>query len=97
MGLLRTWFACYMQLVLYTSAFCAPCAQARSVLADAARLVPQATVIERDVARENVLAADDGIRMTPTVVVLDETGTEVFRAAGVPTLNQVLTAAAKAL
>lgn len=97
MGLPWTWLACYMQLVLYTSAFCAPCAQARSVLADAARLVPQATVIERDVARENVLAADDGIRMTPTVVVLDEAGTEVFRAAGVPTLNQVLAAAAKAL
>ncbi|WP_354501027.1 thioredoxin family protein [Mycetocola sp. 2940] len=86
-----------MQLVLYTSAFCAPCAQARSVLADAARLVPQATVIERDVARENVVAADDGIRMTPTVVVLDDAGTEVFRAVGVPTLNQMLTAAAQAL
>ena len=93
----KTWLAWYMQLVLYTSAFCAPCAQARSVLADAERLVPQATVIERDVARENVLAADDGIRMTPTVVVLDDSGAEVFRAAGVPTLNQVLAAAAKAL
>jgi hypothetical protein len=93
----RPWFAWSMQLVLYTSAFCAPCAQARSVLADAARLVPQATVIERDVARENVLAADDGIRMTPTVVVLNDSGTEVFRATGVPTLNQVLTAAAQAL
>lgn len=67
------------------------------MLADAARLVPQATVIERDVAREHVLAADDEIRMTPTVVVLDDSGTEVFRAAGVPTLNQVLTAAAQAL
>ncbi|MET1053379.1 MAG: thioredoxin family protein [Mycetocola sp.] len=86
-----------MQLVLYTSAFCAPCAQARDILADAARLVPQATVVERDVARDNALAADDGIRMTPTVVVLDDSGTEVFRAAGVPTLNQVLTAAAQAL
>lgn len=86
-----------MQLVLYTSAFCEPCAQARSVLADAARLVPQATVVERDVARENVLAYDDEIRVTPTLVVLDDEGTEVFRAAGVPTLNQVLAAAAQAL
>lgn len=67
------------------------------MLEDAARLVPQATVIERDVARENAVAADDGIRMTPTVVVLTDDGTEVFRAAGVPTLNQVLTAAAQAL
>jgi thiol-disulfide isomerase/thioredoxin len=86
-----------MQLVLYTSAFCAPCAQARSVLADAARLIPQATVIERDVARENALAYDDEIRVTPTVVVLNDEGTEVFRAIGAPTLNQVLTAAAQAL
>lgn len=67
------------------------------MLEDAARLVPQATVIERDVARANAVAADDGIRMTPTVVVLTDDGTEVFRAAGVPTLNQVLTAAAQAL
>jgi hypothetical protein len=86
-----------MQLVLYTSAFCAPCAQARSVLAEAERLVPQARVIERDVAFENAKAADDEIRVTPTVIVLDDAGTEVFRATGVPTLNQVLTAAAQAL
>jgi hypothetical protein len=86
-----------MQLVLYTSAFCDPCIQARSVLADAARLIPQATLIERDVARENALAYDDEIRVTPTVVVLNDAGTEVFRAVGVPTLNQVLTAAAQAL
>ena len=86
-----------MQLVLYTSSFCEPCAQARSVLAEVGRLVPQASVIERDVAFENVKAADDGIRLTPTVIVLDDAGTEVFRATGVPTLNQVLTAAAQAL
>ncbi|MET0480418.1 MAG: thioredoxin family protein [Mycetocola sp.] len=86
-----------MQLVLYTSSFCSPCAQARSVLADAARLLPQATVTERDVASENALAYDDEIRVTPTVIVLTDDGTEVFRATGAPTLNQVLTAAAQAL
>lgn len=97
MGLRRAWLALSMQLVLYTSAFCTPCTQARSVLTDAARLVPQATVIERDVATENELAYDDEIRITPTVVVLNDAGTEVFRAVGVPTLNQVLAAAAQAL
>ncbi|WP_198410519.1 thioredoxin family protein [Mycetocola zhujimingii] len=86
-----------MQLVLYTSSFCTPCARAREVLAEAERLVPKARVVERDVAIENAQAADDGIRLTPTVLVLDETGKEVFRATGVPTLNQVLRAAAKAL
>jgi protein-disulfide isomerase len=39
----------------------------------------------------------DGIRVTPTVIVRSEDGTEVFRAEGVPTLPQVLTAFAKAL
>lgn len=97
MGCAGTWLGVSMQLVLYTSSFCAPCAQARSVLAEAERLVPQARVIERDVAFENVQAADDGIRITPTVIVLNDAGTEVFRATGVPTLNQVLTAAAQAL
>ncbi len=86
-----------MQFILYTSAFCTPCALAREVLAEAERLVPKARVVERDVAFENVKAADDGIRLTPTVIVLNDSGTEVFRATGVPTLNQVLRAAAKAL
>ena len=38
-----------------------------------------------------------GIRMTPTVVILDEANKEVFRAEGVPTINQVLVALAKAV
>ena len=44
-----------------------------------------------------VLAEAEGIRTTPTVIVKNAAGTEVFRAAGVPTLAQVLVAAAKAL
>ena len=38
-----------------------------------------------------------GIRSTPTVVVLNADGAEVFRAEGVPSLAQVLVAAAKAV
>src|SRR5690348_4703493 len=34
---------------LYTSAFCEPCHLTRAVLADAARLVPAARIVERDV------------------------------------------------
>lgn len=86
-----------MELIFFSSAFCEPCMQTRAVLAEAARLVPQATVRELDVARDVAEAEAEGIRVTPTVIVKNAAGTEVFRAVGVPTLAQVLVAAAKAL
>ncbi|WP_431277314.1 thioredoxin family protein [Leifsonia poae] len=86
-----------MKLTLYTSAFCEPCMQTRAVLAEASRLVPTATVMEFDVAREMERAEADSIRITPTVIVSTADGEEVFRAEGVPTLQQVLIAAAKAV
>jgi glutaredoxin len=86
-----------VRIDLYTSAFCDPCARTRAVLAEAARLVPAATVVERDVAFEADAAEADGIRSTPTVIVRDGAGAEVVRAEGVPTLDQVLVALAKAV
>jgi protein-disulfide isomerase len=86
-----------MELRLYTSAFCEPCMQTRAVLAEVERLVPDAQVTERDVARFIDSAEADGIRFTPTVIVNNADGVEVFRAEGVPTLAQVLVAAAKAV
>jgi hypothetical protein len=86
-----------MELTLYTSAFCEPCMQTRAVLAEASRLVPAAKVTEFDVARETERAEADSIRITPTVIVSTADGREVFRAEGVPTLQQVLVAAAKAV
>jgi hypothetical protein len=86
-----------VKLTLYTSAFCEPCMQTRAVLAEASRLVPEATVTELDIARYEDRAQADGIRVTPTVIVSTAEGDEVFRAEGVPTLAQVLVAAAKAL
>ena len=86
-----------MEFIFFSSAFCEPCMQTRSVLAEATRLVPQATVSELDVARDSAEAEANGIRTTPTVIVRDAAGTEVFRAVGAPTLAQVLVAAAKAL
>jgi D-aminopeptidase len=82
---------------LYTSAFCEPCHLTRAVLADAARLVPAVEIVERDVVRYEARAEVDGILVTPTVIVRDADGAEVFRAQGVPTLTQVLTALAKAV
>jgi len=86
-----------MELIFFSSAFCEPCMQTRAVLAEAARLVPQATVRELDVTRDVAEAEAEGIRVTPTVIVKNAAGTEAFRAVGVPTLAQVLVAAAKAL
>jgi len=69
----------------------------RAVLAEVGRLVPAAKIAELDVANAVDEAERAGIRSTPTVVIVGDGGTEVFRAEGVPTLNQVLVALAKAV
>ncbi|TFC84548.1 thioredoxin [Cryobacterium sinapicolor] len=86
-----------MELTYFSSAFCEPCMQTRAVLAEVERLVPQATVREFDVTRDAAEAEAAGIRITPTVIIRDAAGVEVFRGVGVPTLAQVLVAAAKAV
>ncbi len=85
-----------MELVLYTSAFCAPCVRARSVLGQARALLPAAQIIEVDVLSHLEEAEAAGITSTPTLVV-SRGGTEVFRATGVPSVPQLLAAAALAL
>ena len=60
-------------------------------------LLPDVKIAELDVARDTVEAEKAGIRSTPTIVVASADGTEVFRAEGVPTVNQVLVALAKAV
>ena len=69
----------------------------RAVLDAASKLVPAAKIAELDVVNDSDEAEKAGIRVTPTVVVLDASSNEVFRAEGIPTLNQVLTALAKAV
>ena len=86
-----------MNLLFFSSAFCDPCIQTRAVLKQVEQLVPAATIAELDVARDEDRAREAGIRSTPTVVVVNSAGDEVFRAEGVPTLNQVLVALAKAV
>jgi thioredoxin 1 len=81
---------------LFSSAFCGPCRTARAVLAEASRLVPQARVREVDVAEETERARAAEVRSTPTILVRTDDGTEVFRAAGAPTLAQLLTAMGRA-
>jgi thiol-disulfide isomerase/thioredoxin len=86
-----------VNLLFFSSNFCEPCMLTRGVLAEVATLVPAARIAELDVVREADEAERAGIRSTPTVVVVKDDGTEVFRAEGVPTVNQVLVALAKAV
>jgi thiol-disulfide isomerase/thioredoxin len=79
----------------YTSTFCEPCMITRSVLAEAGRLVSAMNLVEHDIVRDESDAERLGIRSTPTVIISGADGTEVFRAEGIPSLNQVLVALAK--
>ena len=86
-----------MNLLFFSSNFCEPCMVTRKVLGEVSTLVPSARIAELDVVRDADEAERAGIRSTPTVVVVQDDGTEVFRAEGVPTVNQVLVALAKAV
>jgi len=68
----------------------------RGVLAEAERLVGAMNLVEHDIVRDEAAAETQRIRSTPTVIVSGSDGTEVFRAEGIPSLNQVLVALAKA-
>jgi len=82
---------------LFSSAFCGACHSTRAVLAQAAALVPGTVVEEHDVAFEPDYSEAHDIQLTPTVIVRASDGRAVFRAQGVPTLDQALAAAALAL
>ena len=85
-----------MNVDLYTSAFCEPCMITRSVLGEAGKLVSAMNLVEHDIVKHESEAERLGIRSTPTVIISDGNGAEVFRAEGIPSLNQVLVALAKA-
>ncbi|MEX1078924.1 MAG: thioredoxin family protein [Homoserinimonas sp.] len=86
-----------MKLLFFASAFCDPCIHTRFVLEKVEKLVPAASIVELDVARDEAEAKRAGILSTPTIVVLGADNVEVFRAEGVPTVNQVLAALAQAV
>lgn len=86
-----------MIVEFYTSAFCGACHAARSVLERASELVPAVEIRECDVAFDPSAAEAAAIRSTPTVIVRRSDGDVVFRAEGVPSLPQALTALALAV
>jgi thiol-disulfide isomerase/thioredoxin len=86
-----------VRLELFSTSFCGACRQTRAVLERAASLVPGASVTEHDLALEPDLGERLGIVQSPTTIVRDASGRELLRAAGVPTVPQVLVAAERAL
>ncbi|MDF2443003.1 MAG: hypothetical protein JWR01_1206 [Subtercola sp.] len=82
---------------LYTSSFCGACSQARSVVDQAVGLVTAARVTEVNVAFRPDEAERASITATPTIVLENAAGVEVFRAEGVPTIHQVLAGLALAV
>ena len=89
--------AAIVKVDFFSSSFCEPCMLTRSVLGQASTLVSGMNLVEHDVVKDESEAERLGIRSTPTVIVSDAAGVEVFRAEGVPSLNQVLVALAKAV
>ena len=60
------------------------------------QLVPGSTLTEFDVAADPEHAEALDIEHTPTTIIRDARGREVFRATGVPSLPQILVATARA-
>ncbi|MCW4385637.1 thioredoxin family protein [Salinibacterium sp. SYSU T00001] len=85
-----------VRLELYSSSFCAACRRTRAVLGRVEGMLPEIGLVEHDVADAPDLAERNGITATPTVIVRAPGGGEVFRAAGVPSVQQVLRAVALA-
>lgn len=77
-------------LVQFSSAFCAPCRTTRVVLQQVADIVPGVTTMEIDAELHLDVVREHQILRTPTVLILDDSGTVVTRASGAPTKENVL-------
>ncbi|WP_170184250.1 thioredoxin family protein [Glutamicibacter uratoxydans] len=84
-----------MKLELYSQPFCAPCARARTVVRRAQELLEDLEVEEVNVVQQVQRGEQLGIVSTPVIRLLVD-GEEKFRGTDTPTLNQLLTAIARA-
>lgn len=84
-------------LLQLSSPVCAPCRQARGVLAALAAATPGLRHVEVDVSERPELAARLGVMRTPTTVALDDAGRELLRVSGVPRPTELTAALAPAL
>jgi hypothetical protein len=79
-------------LVQLSTTFCAPCRQARAVLADLAARTDGLHHAELDLTARPDLARSLSVLRTPTTLALDPRGTEVLRVGGVPRRDTLLDA-----
>jgi thiol-disulfide isomerase/thioredoxin len=79
-------------LLQFSSAFCAPCRATRRVLGQVAGQLEGVRHVEVDAESHLALVRTLGVLRTPTTLVLDATGAEVFRAVGQPRPDAVLRA-----
>ncbi|MFI0350694.1 TlpA family protein disulfide reductase [Actinomadura sp. 9N407] len=84
-------------LVQFSSAFCAPCRSTRRILGEVAAMVDGVAHIEIDAEDRLELVRELNVLRTPTVLVLDGTGTIVQRAAGQPRKADVIAALGQAI
>jgi len=84
-------------LLQFSSAFCAPCRATRRVLADVESMVDGVRHVELDAESNLDLVRRLDILRTPTVLVLDRSGTIVTRASGQPHKPAVIAALGTAL
>jgi thiol-disulfide isomerase/thioredoxin len=71
-------------LMQFSAPACGPCRQLRAMCADIATTNPLVRHVEIDVSTDLDAARAYGVRRTPTLLVLDDTGAPVWRAVGVP-------------
>ena len=79
-------------LVQFSTPFCAPCRPTRQILGQVAGMVDGVTHVDVDAAERLDLARRLRINSTPTVLVLDQDGAIVKRAAGLPRKADVIAA-----
>lgn len=79
-------------LVQFSSAFCTPCRATRVVLGDVARMLHGVAHVEIDAESHLDLVRRLDVTRTPTVLVLDATGTIRRRATGAPRKADVIAA-----
>ena len=77
-------------LLLFSSAFCAPCRAVRRVSAEVAALLPGVRHVEIDAESHLDAVRKLDIWRTPTLLVLDQDGRVVKRATGVPGKPQLI-------
>ncbi|MFG2084941.1 thioredoxin family protein [Spirillospora sp. NPDC048824] len=84
-------------LLQFSSAFCAPCRATRRVLGEVAGMVDGVAHVELDAEAHLDLVRRLNVIRTPTVLILDDAGRIVRRAAGAPRKPGVIAALGEAV